>query len=144
MKIVERSDSMKRFMVAIVGVIFLGVGIFMYIQNKNLVKNCTEKAEATVVDMKEEFSSDSDMGSYLYYPIIEYNVKGQNVRVTMSSGSNVPAYSINDKIAILYNPNKVEEFIVDGDKMSGIISIVFIALGVIVTGYGVVVAFKNN
>ena len=135
---------MKRFMVAIVGVIFLGVGIFMYIQNKNLVKNCTEKAEATVVDMKEEFSSDSDMGSYLYYPIIEYNAKGQNVRVTMSSGSNVPAYSINDKIAILYNPNKVEEFIVDGDKMSGIISIVFIALGVIVTGYGVVVAFKNN
>ena len=135
---------MKRFMVAIVGVIFLGVGIFMYIQNKNLVKNCTEKAEATVVDMKEEFSSDSDIGSYLYYPIIEYNAKGQNVRVTMSSGSNVPAYSINDKIAILYNPNKVEEFIVDGDKMSGIISIVFIALGVIVTGYGVVVAFKNN
>ena len=135
---------MKRFMVAIVGVIFLGVGIFMYIQNKNLVKNCTEKAEATVVDMKEEFSSDSDMGSYLYYPIIEYNAKGQNVRVTMSSGSNVPAYSINDKIAILYNPNKVEEFIVDGDKMSGIISIVFVALGVIVTGYGVVVAYKNN
>ena len=135
---------MKRFMVAIVGVIFLGVGIFMYIQNKNLVKNCTEKAEATVVDMKEEFSSDSDIGSYLYYPIIEYNAKGQNVRVTMSSGSNVPAYSINDKIAILYNPNKVEEFIIDGDKMSGIISIVFIALGVIVTGYGVVVAFKNN
>ena len=87
-------------MVAIVGVIFLGVGIFMYIQNKNLVKNCTEKAEATVVDMKEEFSSDSDMGSNLYYPIIEYNAKGQNVRVTMSSGSNVPAYSINDKIAI--------------------------------------------
>ena len=135
---------MKKFLPALVGVIFLAVGIFMYFQNQRLAKVCTVEAEATVVNMKEEMESDEDGMRYVYYPVIEYKAGSETVEVTMASGSNTPAYSINDKVTILYNPNKVKEFIVKGDKTSGIFSYVFIGLGVLVTGCGVVVALKKN
>lgn len=136
---------MKRYMVLLIGIIFLAVGGFMFYRNNTLAKNCTEETQATVVDMKQEFSTDSDSTtSYIYYPIIEYSVGENTVRATMSSGSSTPAYSINQKITILYNPNKTKEFIVKGDQSSNIFSIVFMALGVFVTGYGVVVAIKKE
>lgn len=135
---------MKKFLPALVGGIFLAVGIFMYFQNQRLAKVCTVEAEATVVNMKEEMESDEDGMRYVYYPVIEYKAGSETVEVTMASGSNTPAYSINDKVTILYNPNKVKEFIVKGDKTSGIFSYVFIGLGVLVTGCGVVVALKKN
>ena len=134
---------MQKFIGIIIGVIFIAVGAFMFFKNDSLSKNCTNEASATVVDMKEELSTDDD-NSYVYYPIIEYAANGENVRVTMSSGSSTPAYNIGDKIDILYNPKKVKEFIVKGDKSSNIFSIVFMVLGVFITGYGVVIAVKKN
>ena len=131
---------MQRFIGVIVGIIFLAAGIFLYYKNDYLVKNCTAKASATVVEMKEDFSDDS----YIYYPIIEYKVNEDNIRVVMDKGSNPPAYSINEKISILYNPNKTDEFIVEGDSSSNIFSIIMMILGVAVTGYGIVMIFKKE
>ena len=93
---------MQKFIGIIIGVIFIAVGAFMFFKNDSLAKNCTKESSATVVDMKEELSTDDD-NSYVYYPIIEYAANGENVRVTMSSGSSTPAYNIGDKIDILYN-----------------------------------------
>ncbi len=135
---------MQKYLVVLVGIIFIAAGGFMYYRNSNLIKNCTQETVATVVDMKEEFSGDSDSTGFMYYPIIEYQADTTPVRVTMSTGSSTPAYSINEKITILYNPNKTNEFIIKGDKSSNIFSIVFMVLGVAVTGYGLVVAFKKN
>ena len=136
---------MQRYLVIIVGVIMLGAGGFLFYKNANLTKKCTEEAEATVVDMKQDFSTDSDgTSSYMYYPIIEYKVKEDTIRVTMDSGSSTPKYNINQKITVLYNPNNNKEFIVKGDKSSNIMSIVFMALGVFVTGYGIFIAFKKE
>ncbi len=135
---------MQKFLVAIVGVIFLAVGVFMYIRNNNLVKNCTVETEATVVDMKQDFNTDGDGSTYMYTPILEYKVGEDTIRVTMDKSSSTPAYNIDEKITVLYNPNKVKEFIVKGEKSSSIFSIVFIALGVFVTGYGITVALKKN
>ena len=116
----------------------------MYFKNSNLVKNCTIQTDATVVDMKQELSSDDDGTSYVYYPIIEYMVDEDIVRVVMSSGSSRPAYDIDEKITILYNPNKVKEFIVEGDKTSNIFSIIFMVIGLFVTGYGIKMAVKKD
>ena len=135
---------MKKFMAVIfVGIIFLGVGGFLLYQGMSLVKKCTEESTATVVDMKQELDTDSNGMNYLYYPIIEYDADGDTIRVTMSSGSSHPAYNINDKITILYNPSKTEQFIVKGDKSSNVMAIVFMTIGALVTGYGVVIAFKK-
>ena len=135
---------MKRFIVVIVGIIFLAISGFMYFKNKNLVKNCTVEATATVVDMKQEFNTDSDSSSYIYYPILEYKANDNTVRVTMDSGSSTPAYDINTKLTILYNPNKTKEFIVKGDNTSNIYSIILGVIGILLTGYGIKVAIKKE
>ena len=136
---------MRRFLVAIVGLIFLAVAVFMFVRGNTLAKNCTEETEATVVDMKQELDTDADSTStYRYYPIVEYSAGGKTVRATMSDGSSTPAYSINEKVTILYNPNNTKEFIVKGEKRSFIFTIVFAVLGVFVTAYGVKVALKKE
>lgn len=136
---------MQRFMVLIVGIIFLGVGVFLYFRNQNLIKNCTVEAVATVVDMKQEISTDNDSTNpYMYSPIIEYKAGEDTIRVTMDSSSSTPAYEINAQITILYNPNNTKEFIVKGEKTSGIMSIVIMVIGVALTGYGIKVAIKGN
>ena len=136
---------MNRFIVIIIGIVLLTAGAFLLIKNNMLIKNCTVEAEATVVDMDQEYSAD-DGGDYMYYPIIEYKVGEETVRATMSKGSGTPEYNINDKIAILYNPDNTEEFIVKGESSSKLISILFIALGVLVTGIGVktAITFKKD
>lgn len=135
---------MQKFIVGIVGIIFLGAGIFLFIKQNNLNKVCTVETVATVVDMKQELSTDSDSVTYMYYPIIEYKVNSDTIRVTMDSGSSTPVYDIDEKITIMYNPNNAKEYIVKGEKGSAIMSIVMMALGAIITCYGIVVAFKKN
>jgi len=141
---IERRKIMQRFLGIIVGVIFLTIGVFMYIKNDNLVKNCTEETKAIVVDMKQELSTDSDSTSYMYYPIVEYKVGEDTLRVTIDAGSSTPAYNIDEQITILYNPNKPKEFIVKGEKSSIIFAILFMTFGVLVTGYGIKIAIKKD
>ena len=128
---------MQKYLVFIIGVIFLAVSGFMYYRNNNLVKNCTIETSATVVDMKEEISNSDSTTTYTYYPIIEYTANNEIVRETINLGSSRPAYDINEKITILYNPNKINEFIVKGDKSSNILSIVFLILGISAIGCGI-------
>ena len=138
------NSFMKRFTVLIVGIIFVFVGGFLYYKNSYLAKVCTSEVIATVVGMEERFSADEDGTKYTYYPVIEYKVGSETIKKTMSSGSNPPAYSINDTLTIYYNPNKIGEFYVKGDIMSNIFSYVFMGLGVLLTGYGIKVAIKGE
>ena len=136
---------MQRYIAVIVGIIMIALGGFLFYRNSNLTKNCTVDAKATVVDMKQELSTDSDSTStYIYYPILEYQVDGKTIRVTMDSGSSRPAYNINETITILYNPNNSKEFIVKGDNSSFIMSIAFTVFGVFITGCGIFTALKKE
>lgn len=134
---------MKKILPFIVGIVFIGVGVFMFIKNENLVKKCTVEVEATVVDMREEFSADSDGSSYIYYPILEYRTSENNLRVKMDYGYSHPKYSVGDKVTILYNPQKESEFIIKGERASSVFSIVFTILGLLITGLGTVGLLKK-
>ena len=134
---------MKKFTGILVGVIFLAVGIFMFVRDANLNKNCKKETQATVVDMEEEFSADEDT-EYMYYPIVEYKAGDRTVKAKMDQGSSTPAYDIGEKITILYNPENVEQFKVKGEKATGIISFVMMGLGVLVTIGGVLMVLKKE
>ena len=136
---------MQRFLVLIVGIAFIAIGGFIYYRDVSLTKKCTVEAVATVVDMKQELSNDSDsVSSYMYYPIVEYQVGDNTVRATMDSGSSRPAYEIDEKITILYNPKKTNQFIVKGDKTLNVFAIVFMVIGVLLSGYGIKTAIKKD
>jgi len=136
-------ETFKKFIPAIIGVILLGAGVFFYFRSGELVKNCTERATATVVDMREDIdtSSSSEM-RYLYFPIIEYETTERTVTKEIDSGYNTPVYRINEKIEILYNPNNVEEFIVAGENQN-IVWMILGGLGIVFLGVGIFVIFKK-
>lgn len=135
---------MKKFGAIIIGFIFVAVGVFLYFNNQRLSKVCTRETMATVVDMKEDFEIDEGVTRYMYYPVIEYMADNEMIEETMKSGSSTPAYRIGEEINILYNPNKVTEFIVKGDTSSNIMSIIFVALGGVLVVLGIVTLLKKN
>ena len=138
-------NTTQKIIALLIGIIFIGVGVFMYFKNGELQKVCTEEATATVIDIKEELNTDTDgMADYLYYPILEFNDGNKDVQVKSSTGSSSPAYNINDKVEILFNPNNSKEYIIKGDKSSNIFSIVFACLGLLVSGYAIFTLIKKD
>jgi len=129
---------MKKIGVIIFGIVFAIIGLFVFVKGNEQTKRCTEEAVGTVIEIKEDLSTDDDGNpTYTYYPVIQYVVGERTITKRSSSGSSSLAYHLNDKVDILYNPNNVEEYIIKGDKTSNIIGIVFIILGVIVCIVGV-------
>ena len=135
-------EKFKKFIPAILGVVLMGVGVYSYFRAGELVKVCTEKAVATVVDMREDIDTSSEGMRYMYYPIVSYEADGRTIEKELGGGSNTPAYRINDKIDILYNPAKVEEFIVAGENQN-ITWIILGGLGLVLLGVGVYVIAKK-
>ena len=135
---------MQKVLPIIVGIILIGVGVFFYVSHENLIKKCTVEAEAVVVDMKEELDTDSTSSMYIYYPIIEYTANDKNMKVTMKDGSSNPKYSVGDKLTILYNPDKENEYVIKGESSISIISIVFAGMGLLVTIAGIAALVKKN
>ena len=134
---------MQKLKVILIGVIFLAVGIFMYVKGQNQTQNCTVQTVGTVVEITEEMSTDSDGDiTYTYYPVIKYTADDKTVRKQYSTGSsNYSKYSINDKIDILYNPSNVEEYIIKGDNSSNIFGIIFGVVGILILLIGIIKKF---
>lgn len=136
---------MKKFIAIIIGVVFMAIGGVLYFMNNSKIQNCTVEVEATVVDHKIEVEVDGDNSRTLYYPIMEYEADGKTMKVTMDKGSEeMEEYMTGEKVVVLYNPNNVAEFIVKGDYSSIIISIVFAALGAVVTIAGIIYAIVGD
>lgn len=134
---------MKKLGVIIFALVFVAVGIFMFVRGNELSKRCTEETVGRVVSIIEEenYETDTETGNsyttYTYYPVIEYEVDGNKVSKKYNTGSGDRKYSVNQKIDIMYNPNNVEEYIIKGDISSNIMGIIFTVLGLIVLSVGI-------
>ena len=130
---------MKKIVTILFGIIFVAVGIFVKVRGNNMAKKCTTPAVGTVVEIKQEEDYDSDNGgyTYTYYPVIEYEANGETVTKQYSTGSNRSEYRINDKVNILYNPEKVDEYLIEGDKTSNLFGIIFIVMGAVIVVAGI-------
>lgn len=137
-------EKFKKILPALLGIILIGAGVFFYFRAGELTKVCTEKTTATVVSMREDFTSDTSTEGmrYIYYPVIEYQAAGETVKGELPSGGNPPAYSINDQVIILYNPNKTSEFIVEGENQN-ITWIILGGIGIVLLGAGIYTILKK-
>lgn len=128
----------RRLLFIIVGIVALGIGIFVMVNGSRLAKVCTAEATGTVVGILREESTDSDgFTSISYVPQIEYKVGEQLVTAKGNGSSNASDHKVGDQVEILYNPNNVEEYIIKGDNSSNIGGIIWIVLGVIVLLVGI-------
>lgn len=136
-------EKVKKFLPLVLGVILIGVGAFFYFRNSELARVCTEPSTATVVNMREDFvSTDGEGIRYVYYPVVQYTAGDQTITEELGTSSNPPAYNINDTIEILYNPDKLNEFMVAGEN-SYIITIIMGALGAVFLVAGIYVLVKK-
>ena len=100
-------------------------------------KNCTEETIGTVVQIDARYRGKTG-SKFLHYPIIEYDVGDKKIRKLSDHGSSPSKYVINEKIDILYNPNKIDEYVIKGDKDYAEIydsiegSIVFLIMAVVI------------
>ena len=150
---------MKKILVVLVGILFVGIGIIVWLNENAKVKKCTVETVGTIVEIKEEISKNrdddyNDKYKYTYYPVIRYRAGERTITKQSSSGSSSNSkisiggaitlssthskYRVNDSIDILYNPDNVEEFIIKGDKTTNFIVIICIILGVLTTIVGVI------
>lgn len=138
----------KKLFVILFGIVFVGVGVFLFVKGNDMSKRCTTETVGTVTEIIEEREENTeaeasgavvyDTYKYTYYPVIEYKVEDKTFNEKYSTGSSKSKYLVGDKIDVLYDPNKPEDYLIKGDKSSNIIGIIFIAAGAVVAIIGVV------
>ena len=94
----------KNIGVFILGAIFICMGVAVIIYTDELMANCTEEINGTVVDYYRNADSD-------YYPIVEYRIGDRTLIQQTKTVFRSKVFNIGDKVKILYNPNKVDEFV---------------------------------
>lgn len=140
----------KKLFVILIGILSIAVGAFLLIRGNDMAKRCTTGTTGTVVEIieeKEENREAEDSGATVYdtyictyYPVIEYKAGDKTISQKYYTGyGNENKYKVGDKVDILYDPNKTEDYLIKGDeKTSSIIGIVFIVVGVLVTLIGLI------
>lgn len=132
----------RKLFVILFGVVFVGIGIFLMLKGNDMAKRCTAKATGTVVEVIEEEENNTDDAgyTYMYFPVIEYKAEEQTISQKYSTGDgNQDKYKVGDKVDVLYDPNKPEDYLIKGDeKTSNIMGIVFIVMGAVVAVVGIV------
>lgn len=129
---------MKRLLILIMGIVTIGLGIFIIVSGNKLAQVCTEETTGTVVGILREEETDSEgFTSIVYIPQIEYKVGEQLVTAKGNGSSNASDHKVGEEIQIMYNPNNVEEHIIKGDNSSMVGGIIWIVLGAIILLVGI-------
>jgi len=122
------------------GVLFIIIGIFVLNQSSSLKRRCTQETMGTVVDVIREEDYTHEVKSYkryTYFPVIEYQTEDGTITQKSKSGQRPPKYTKGEQVQIFYNPNNVQEYIINGDSNLNFIGIIFVVIGIV----AVVVSF---
>lgn len=123
--------------------LFIGaVLIWLSIKNQSKYKqllNSGERSEGIVFDLGKNKNSDSNA----QYPIIRFLTK-KEVWITkrVDLGISFSTYKQGDKVSVIYNPEKPEEFMLES-KWQMIASQVLLALGIISLVVGIILFVRN-
>ncbi len=109
---------------AFLGIIFLIVIIIAKKVEKQKQEKCTQKVEATIVDVIEERSINSDDIMTYPFPVYEYQYHNETFRTTASIGSVQKKYEIGKKEEIYIDPSNPKNiYLKDKETMTKIIKV---------------------
>lgn len=118
----------------LIGLAVVGLSIYLGMERADFLETAAT-ATGEVTDLIESRSDDS----YVYYPMVEFNVPGSNQAITFrhDSGSNPPSYSIGEVVSVLYDPQNPYDAIIDGGLFNWFATGLTSLLGIIFTGVGI-------
>lgn len=136
----------KKIFLIFVGIVFIIVGIYLIFNRTDMVKRCTAETEANIIGIVEDKKAPSgqpkEEGSYyelekVYYPVIEFQVEDQTINKKYSVGDSKITYKIGDKVSIMYDPNKPEDYYIKEENGNNVIGIAFIVIGAVCSLVGI-------
>ena len=128
----------------LVGIVIVLLG-FLSIRKGSQKKNrCTASASAVIVEVqaeKDEAGSENTHKKYTYTPIYEFVVNGNTIRKNGGIYShNKKDFNVGDTVAVKYNPDKPEEFLVNGKSGGKSFGIALLLFGLVI----VAIAFTQR
>ena len=120
----------------LVGVVIVLLG-FLSIRKGSHTKNrCTASASAVIVEVqaeKDEAGSENTHKKYTYTPIYEFVVNGNTIRKSGGVYShNKKQFKVGDTATVKYNPNKPDEFLINGKSSGKSFGIALVMFGLII------------
>jgi hypothetical protein len=126
---------------AVTGIIFLIIG---YLKRKKIKRLATTgiRVEGVVFSIDREAGVNFGIGSQnsigpSYYPVIRFVTADKEWVTQTYYVSTFPRYKEGDKVIVIYNPEKITEFIID-DISTKLVSYLF-WLGILMIAAGVIV-----
>jgi hypothetical protein len=110
------------------------VGGFLFLQHRYEFMQIALPAMGTVVELEESYSDDS----YVYYPIVEYAPPNSYdlIRFRHNSGSNPPSYRIGEEVDVLFDPDDVNNAMIDSGLFNYFLPTLIIFFGFIFLSVG--------
>ena len=120
----------------LVGIVIVLLG-FLSIKRGSQKKNrCTAAASAVIVEVqaeKDEAGSENTHKKYAYTPIYEFVAGGNTIRKNGGIYShNKRDFNVGDTVAVKYNPDKPEEFLVNGKSGGKSFGIALLLFGLVI------------
>jgi len=90
------------------------IGSYFAIQHTRRFLDSADRAQGVVVENVYRETGSSRSTSWSYFPHVRFRaVDGRDIDFLSSSGSNPPSYSVNQTVAVLYDPQHPEHAFVD-------------------------------
>ena len=110
---------------------------FLSIRKGSQKKNrCTASASAVIVEVqaeKDEAGSENTHKKFTYTPIYEFVVNGNTIRKNGGVYShNKREFNVGDTATVKYNPDKPEEFLVNGKSGGKSFGIALLLFGLVI------------
>ncbi len=128
-----------------IGILFLCIGIGLFISDKNDSQACTEKVTAVVTDIRSQESSQRDSDGYVSYtttysPVFQFTYNGKQYTVNSNLYSNPCNYSVGQRTEIYCNPDNPTKIYEPDRGVKKTMGLIFGGVGAVFAIVGIVVA----
>ena len=120
----------------LVGIVITLIGILSVRKGSQKKNRCTASASAVIVEVqaeKDEAGSENTHKKYTYTPIYEFVVNGNTIRKGGGIYShNKREFNVGDTTTVKYNPDKPDEFLVNGKSGGKGFGITLLLFGLVI------------
>ena len=131
----------------VMGLVFLGIALYIRVSETNKKKACTEKTDGVVTNViKSEITGNiGEASMYTWIPVFTYKAEGQELTKKSIYGAERQMLYIGQKVTVYYNPDNINDYYVLEEKNISKIQKIFSVIGAILILISVIcfVIFMN-
>jgi hypothetical protein len=131
-----------RLIFGIVLVVRLGLlagGFYSVQHTRQFLRTAVEAPGVVTENLRQESSSSDRSGlSWSYYPRIRFRTSdGQEIVFISSTGTNPPAYRVNEPVTVLYDPRQPRHAFIKSFAQVWMLSIILFGVGALLSSVGI-------